>query len=324
MNIVLCIDNNYIMPCGITMISILENNRDLPVTFHIIGMDLSEKSKDELSLVLFRYPNSSLFFYDIKTEFLESYNFSLYGFNHLSLASYSRLFIADILPRDINKVLYLDSDIIVSQSLSALWNTDIDNYAVAGVPDMYCTFYANVFEVFGYSDSFKYVNAGVLLINLKYWREENLMEHFINFYNENHERLLYHDQDIINGTLYDSKLALPIKYNALDFYFFRMRHDFYQYQNEIDEAMKAPVIIHYTSPDKPWIMTCEHPLKKEFLKYKKLSPWRKVPLIWNNNESLSKKIKCYKRAVLYALGLKDPKKYLRVVRNTKDYGYEFK
>lgn len=85
MNIVLCIDNNYIMPCGITMISILENNGDLPVTFYIIGMDLSEKSKDELSLVLFRYPNSSLFFYDIKTEFLESYNFSLYGFDHLSL-----------------------------------------------------------------------------------------------------------------------------------------------------------------------------------------------------------------------------------------------
>lgn len=309
MEIVFCTDNNYVMPCGVTIISILENNKDVPITFHIIGMGLRDESKDILSSISQKYKESSVLFYEIRKEFLESYNFSLYGSKHLSLASYARLFLVDILPQNIEKVLYLDCDMIITKNLFEMWNTDIENYSIAGVPDLFCMFYTKIFEILEYSETFEYINAGMLLINLEYWRKHNLMNVFIDFYKKNHDKLSFHDQDIINGTLYDSKLLLPIKYNVIDFYYFSKRENLFQYQNEVNEAMINPVIIHYTSRDKPWFKTCLHPLKDEFLKYKNISPWNKPLLTWSNLP-ISKQIQHYKRIILYFLKLKKPK-YLK-------------
>lgn len=321
MDIVLCSDNNYVMPCGVTMVSVLENNKNRPITFHIIGMGLKEESKEKLSSISGKYSGASILFYEIKREFLESYNFSLYDSKYLSLASYSRLFLGAILSKDIDKVLYLDCDIIVSKDLSELWNTDIENYSVAGIPDLNL-FQSKIFENLGYSETFQYVNAGVLLINLKYWREHNLIKVFLDYYKEKYNKLISHDQDIINGTLYNTTLSLSIKYNVIDYYYLSKRKDFLNYQDEVFEAMTDPVIVHYTSINKPWFKACLHPLEKEFLKYKDLSPWRDIPLSWRNS-SLSPKIKYYKRIMLYTLGLKKHK-YLTVKKDIKSGKYSFK
>ena len=310
MDIVFCIDNNYVMPCGIVMVSVLENNKNTLITFHIIGMDLSENSKNELLAVADLYTGATVLLYDIKKEMLESYNFSLYDSPHLSLAAYSRLFLIDILPKNVDKAIYLDADMIVTNSLSELWNTDISDYAVAGVPDPYCMFHTDIYKNFGYNDTFQYINSGVLLMNLKYWREHNLKDRFIQFYNENSDKLLYHDQDIINGTLHDSILYLPIKYNVTDFYYLTIENkQLRQYKDEASKAIYDPLIIHYTSTFKPWLKICRHPLRKVFLKYKNVSPWKDVPLSWND-ESFGKKIRFYKRLLLSTLGLRKKNRYL--------------
>lgn len=327
MNIVLCTDNNYIMPCGVTMISLLENNKRVPITFHIIGMDLKEKSKEILFTISHKYNNVSVLFHEIKKEFLESYGFSLYGVGHLSIATYARLFLAEILPSRVEKVLYLDCDIIVNKDLSELWNTNIENYSVAGVPDLYCMFQTQIIKTLGYREEFKYINLGVLLINLKYWRENDVIRSFISFYNEKHEILAsldeaFQDQDIVNGSLYNTKLLLPIKYNVIDCYYATKQNNLFQYQNEVLEAIKDPVIIHYTSGNKPWIKTCWHSLRKEFIKYKTLSPWKDIPLTWNNI-TLSKKIQYYKRTMLYALNLKRAR-YLKMKEDPITGKYEIR
>lgn len=322
MNIVLCTDKNYVMPCGITMISILENNKSTPVTFHIIGMDLDKESEEILTSVLAKYKGASISFYEIRQEFLESYNFSLYGAKHMSIASYARLFLANLLPENIDKVLYMDCDIIVNKDLSEFWNVDITNYSVAGVPDLYAMFSAKVIEKIGYKETFQYINAGIILINLKYWREQNLINTFIDFYNEKHDIITFYDQDIINGTLYDTKLLLPMKFNVIDFYYTLKPKDLHQYKSEVDEAIKDPVIIHYTSPEKPWLKICMHPLRKEFLKYKDLSYWKNTPQTWGKT-TLSKRIQYYKRLFLYVLNLKKPK-YLKLKSVSKEGTYNFK
>lgn len=320
MNIVLCSDNNYVMPCGVTMISVLANNKNKPITFHIIGMGLKEESKERLSSISDKYSNVSILFYEIRKEFLESYNFSLYDSKHLSIAAYSRLFLGDILSKDIDKVLYLDCDMIITKDLSELWSINIENYSVAGVIDLNVS-EPKTFEYLGYSSTFQYINSGMLLINLKYWREHDLIKVFLDYYIEKHDKLIFHDQDIINGTLYETTLLLPIKYNVIDYYYLSKRKDFPNYQEELFEAMTDPVVIHYTSINKPWLKSCLHPLKKEFLKYKGISPWKKVPLSWGNL-SLSRKIRYYKRVILYTLGLKKPK-YLVVKKDSKSGKYRF-
>lgn len=322
MDIVLCTDNNYVMPCGITMISVLENNVGKPVTFHVIGMDLSEESRKALSSISSEYSGTSLVFYEIKKELFDSYNFSLYESKYLSIAAYSRLFLEDILPQHISKVLYLDCDIVVSADLSELWNTDVEGYSVAGVPDLFIMSRPELIQKLGYDESFLYLNSGVLLINLKYWREHKLVTVFLGFYKENQEKLSYHDQDIINGTLYNTKLLLPIKFNVIDYYYLSAKKDLFGYEDEVRGAIKNPVVIHYTSRNKPWLRSSLHPMNDEFFLYKSISPWKDVPLTWDS-EAFSKKIRYYKRKILYALKLKKTK-YIELKKDARTGKYDFK
>lgn len=323
MDIVFCIDDNYIMPCGVTIISLLENHKDNMVTFHTVGLELKEESKKKLSSVCSRYRNASILFYDVSKESLDSYELSLQNSRHLSLATYARLFIENMLPHDVDKVLYLDCDLIVVNNLSELWNTDIDGYAIAGVPDFYiCSSRPDTFQRLDYSSVKGYVNAGVLLINLKYWREKKLINVFLSFIKEKYDYLAFHDQDVINGTLYDSKLFLPIRFNILNSYYMSVNNDINGHEDEVYEALADPAIIHYTSPEKPWLRLSMHPLNREFIKYKKLSPWKDEALAWPNI-SLSRKFRYYKRKVLYALGLKKPK-YMDVRKDSGTGKYNIK
>ena len=120
--------------------------------------------------------------YDRKVEYID---FSKYK-NQLklnmewdiSLSSYARLFLSSMLPKNVEKVLYYDCDTIVVNKLDEIWNIDIDNYYVAGVQD---TVSNEIKRAVGINEEFKYINAGMLLINLKRWRKDKIEEKFINF-----------------------------------------------------------------------------------------------------------------------------------------------
>lgn len=86
-----------------------------------------------------------------------------------------------------------------------IWNTDLNNIAIAGIEearskeDKHC-------DRLGYAPSYRYINAGVLLINLDYWRKYNIEEKCRQYYAKNIDRMLYNDQDLLNALLYDKKL----------------------------------------------------------------------------------------------------------------------
>lgn len=116
---------------------------------------------------------------------------------HLTVETYYRLFISDILPSDIDKVLWLDCDIIVAGDLKELWNEGISDSAVGVVPDFENN-NVRVMNRLKYDAAYGYFNAGVLLINLKYWRRENIIPIFTNYISDHYENLYYHDQDVLN------------------------------------------------------------------------------------------------------------------------------
>lgn len=323
MHIVLCTDENYIMPCGVSIISLLENNKNNSITLHIMGIDLKKEAEDKLSSICSEYPNALIVFYNAKKGFLDSWNSSSYDSKHMNHPAYLRLFIGNIISQNIDKVIYLDCDIIVTKNLSELWNTNIERYSVAGVLDLHmCCSHLETFHRLGYSSTKQYINSGVLLINLKYWREKDIVRVFINFARENHGNLLLFDQDIINGTLHDSKLILPIKYNIINTYYWAKNDSTNNYKDEIYSALKDPAIIHYTSPEKPWFKLCLHPLRSEFIKYKNVSPWKNNPLVWPDVK-LYKKVRYYKRKILYALKLKK-QKYMIVKKDINTGKYNIK
>ena len=272
MHILLSVDKNYLMPLGTTMVSIMENNKNEDVIFHIANIGFDKEQKQIISDLVARY-NKTIQFYDITKNIFEKLP-KVHGY--LSNATYTRLFLTEFLPQPIDKLIYLDCDIIVNGPLSDLWDTDIDNHPVAVVLDSY-SFNVEHYNRLQYPMNHGYFNAGMMLINVDYWRKYHVMQKCLDFCVKHPERIAFEDQDIMNYVFNENKLLLPLKYNAICTVFYSKRQYPYEMWHQLEDAVKNPVIIHYTFI-KPWFKESVHPLDYIFFRYLALTPWKGMPL----------------------------------------------
>ena len=147
--------------------------------------------------------------------------------------------------------------------------------AIAAVPDSY----NNKIEHYNrlhYPQPLGYFNAGVLLINLDYWRANNVADAFCQYASARPDSLYCHDQDILNYVFRESKITLPLRYNMLNEYWFDIRHSVvsWEFDNQMLYGQQHPAIIHYTGLPKPWFSNCRHPMKREFERYRAMTPWQ--------------------------------------------------
>lgn len=270
MDIVCCIDNNFTIPCGVLMTSILENNRTENIIFHIITNDLSNTNASSLQQIATQY-NSSINIYRIDDSILQ--DCPVRQGDHVSIATYFRILIPRILPTILDKVLYLDCDMVVTDNLSGLWNADIEHCAIGAIAGGSCD-NPSTYERLQYPRELSYFNAGVLLINLKYWREHDIANQTLQFIKEYPERIKWWDQDALNYVLRETKLELPLKYNLQDLFLYQNPTISDKYKTEIEKAIAERTIIHFTSPNKPWYKECTHPLRSEYIRYLSLTEWK--------------------------------------------------
>ncbi len=272
MHIFYAINNTYTQHAYVSIISVLKNNQNEKIHFYIMSNDLSEKNKSLFSDLEKNF-NCQVTFFD-----MDESQFSHLKLNilHISYQTYFRYLIPELAP-DLNKALYLDADLVVNSSLIDLWNTDISHYYVAGVSDSYLKD-INYSQKLGLSDRNFYINAGVLLLNIKKIRQDNkTRELFLN--TEKFENVIeYQDQDIINITFKGKMKPLPQKYN------------FTQYDAlKNDEAtLRQACIIHYAGAQKPWkaFEYMANAAEKYYYKYLQLTPfkntfWKKLLNIHN-------------------------------------------
>lgn len=241
-NLCFATDENYAHYLLVTIGSILLNAApDDDLHIYILCNKVSKPIKD-VFLDVDRMRPCTIYFLDVDKSLFKNCPFvSL----HISLTTYYRYIIATLIP-EIGKVLYLDCDMIVEKSLRELFNTDISDYYIAGVEDfgaVYSSKYARELS--------RYINAGVILINLKKWRSDNIEKKLFETTQLLKDRLTLGDQDVINVLMHDKCLLLNHRWNV--------QHSFFKEyvsknSNCIDiiAATKEPYIIHYTSRDKPW------------------------------------------------------------------------
>lgn len=276
MHIALCMDNLYVPYCATVMASVIENNQAEEITFHLLSCDFSDKNKFCIREWIQPKVGITVRFYDVSPQVFNEFPI---GEAYLNIGAYFRLYLAECL-KDIDKVLYLDCDLVNVQPLHELWNTDISGYAVAGVRDR-INDYVRVYNRLGYPMSEGYINSGVILINLKRWREDAFFQKAWNVACCMPRQLKNHDQDIINLLYHGQILMLNFKYNLLEHYLYTEDKLYIskQYYPEIERAIKQPVIIHYCMPFKPWHVECINPYQGIYLKYKQMTPWPDVTLI---------------------------------------------
>lgn len=288
LNIIYSSDDNYCIYMGVSILSVLENNKNFnSINVYIIDNNINDVNKSKLKELVELYQRNILF---IDFEKYKKYlNLNMQW--QISISSYARLFVASMLPENVDKVLYFDCDTLIDDSLNELWNQDINDFYVAGVCD---TVPSNTKQAIGLNNTDFYINAGMLLINLKKWRKDNLEKELLNFIDKHNGNVIHHDQGVINGVIKNKKI-LPLKYNLMTSYlmmsrddiinFYKVEDSFYS-QEQIDEAIKNPVYIHYTPgfTTRPWVKGCKHPYVDLYWKYLKLTPWKDFKPIKNNEK----------------------------------------
>ncbi len=266
-HVVACTDANYVVPTCVMIYSVVLNNPG--VCFHIIVDDSVADSHKYMIRDCGTKNGGSVYLYPVDLGDLKSFP-SIGSFSkYISKATYYRLFLPDILPHDIHKVIYLDSDVIVRHSLEELWNFRIDDCAIAGSIDFFDA-HIGLYNRLEYPMDKGYINAGVLLINLDLCRNNLMITRCLDFLENNASKIRAHDQDVLNYVLQDEKTILPLKFNLQSGFLFKPEYvyfDFLKYREELETSISDPVIIHYTDFPKPWIQGCIHPYRNEYLKY---------------------------------------------------------
>jgi lipopolysaccharide biosynthesis glycosyltransferase len=251
------------------------------IYIYILGNGISKKSIERLKIISNRYDNVHLIFLEVKTSGLLSKTNS-----NLDLSTYNRLFLGYYIKDNIEKIIYIDADTLILESLKEFWDIDTDNYVVAGVQDLAYS-QSNPLGLPGHE---KYLNAGVLLINFKEWKK--LEENFINFIKRTKDiNSINHDQGVINHVVNDSKkLLIKPHYNSLGTNLntknFKKLLTFVNTEvyniygeNIVFDAYKNPIIVH----DKIWFKN--YPFKdivKKYEEYVKISPFE-YDEVFNNN-----------------------------------------
>ncbi|WP_458401219.1 glycosyltransferase family 8 protein [Candidatus Avelusimicrobium sp.] len=264
-NICFASDNNYACFMGIAIMSILKNaSKEDHFHFYILDNKISAENKEKISSLSSKNP------FEISWLALDEKLFDGCDSSTWSLSTFGRYLIPELIEAD--KVLYLDCDVMVRGSLADLWKVDLEDCYLAGVLDYNAILRDNLAKRFVGMNPRGYVNAGVLLINNKKWREEKLFHTLLDYSVKNASLLKCPDQDAINYICRKYKKALPERYNAMSYMW---KPDLIPAGFDVQKVMKEReniMIRHFH----PWKKNHFIPNRDEYLALIKQSPWPEV------------------------------------------------
>ncbi len=262
LNIVVTCNDFYLPHLATMLVSLSETNKTA-IRIFLLHRNIQRKKINKLCNLVKDFNNV------IVPIIINDDNLQTLKINqHFSIVNYYRLLIPDLLPVDIKKVLYFDSDLLVLKPLDELWMIDIDHYYLAAVQNIIDDSHR---KKLGLSINSKYFNSGVMLLNLEKWRIDNLSEKVINYIKNNPEKIENVDQDGLNAILNGEWFELPLKWNVQSYHFLtdegKIRYA---------DCISDPAIIHFTgNGTKPWQNQSEpHPYLVEYIYFRNKTPWK--------------------------------------------------
>lgn len=273
-------DDNYVQHLGAAMYSLVAHNCDFEeIQIYVIDNDISVSSKEKLESIISQFLNSKIIWVPF-AEWKSKLNLNMAW--NISISSYGRLFLAEILPENVDRILYMDCDMIVCDSLAEIWNVDLKRKVLAAVQD---DINDSTKATVGLLPQDPYFNAGLLLVDLAAWRAQNIGVACLQFIDSHGGKVVHHDQGVLNGVLKGKWHRLPVECNLMTIhYIFNLDqisryygdHAVFYTAEEIEKAKQKPVILHYTPSftSRPWVRGCAHPQAKTYWKAVYKTPWK--------------------------------------------------
>lgn len=276
-NILCATDNNFAPYCGIMLTSLLENNRESNLCIYtLVDRSFPPIERKKYMQLAAKY-NQQLHIMTVDNDMLDG--MPLFDIKHpITLPTYYRLLAARLLPDHVHKIIYIDCDAIVARCLKPLWDTNLEGKAIACVKDAWIHFCDDFHNRLGYSNAEGYFNAGVLVINLDYWRTHGLDTRIATYVQQYHDSLTYMDQDLLNGVLHGEKVWLPERYNFQTQYLLNRYWERYSdtFRNTLVQEYRQAAIVHYIGIVKPWQFRYHgYPFDRLWNCYCNISLWRR-------------------------------------------------
>ena len=241
------IDSCYALPLAVMLRSALASfNNQMSVEVHIVddGLSLAERDKVEASL-----PGHVLLHWLRRPrEQLEG----LPNWGRVGLTTYHKLTLGDWVPSRVEKVLWLDADVLVLGNLARLWEADLGGHVALAAQDILVPHVSSRFGIaahreLGLKPEAKYFNAGVMLIDLARWRRHEVTARAFDYLRRYRERVVFLDQEALNAVLADQWEALDPRWNWNPLIDRVPTH-----KKARDKIIGDPWIIHFTGNLKPW------------------------------------------------------------------------
>lgn len=251
-NVCLACDNNYAKYAGVVIASALSHaKQEDNLNFYILDGGIEDEKKSEI-LELKSIKDCNINFVQIDEAMFEDYK-KVATHEYISIATYYRLRLATLLP-DIERIIYFDCDMVLNSSLDELFNTDFGENIIAGVKDINKRML---------KQNPSYINAGMVVFDLKKIREQNIEQQFYNYTNEHFETIKMGDQEIINEVLKGRIQIVDDEWNVQSSNF-----------TNRSSYTKHPKVIHYVARRKPWHFGSFSFHRQLYFDNLQLTPWK--------------------------------------------------
>ena len=219
--------------------------------------------------------------------------------HHITHTAYFRLLAGRLLPEEIEKVIYLDSDVLVADDLTELWELDLEGQYCLAAPDIACPYidayaacendpsiksavpyFAAVSPVqnwreLGIDGKAHYFNSGVMVLNLRRWREESIDQKLLACLRDNAEHVWCWDQYALNVVFAGQWGRMPLRWNqGAHIFIYPDAASSPLDEPEYQQLRDDPAVIHFTTEFKPWKYHPFHPLRDRFFAALDETSWR--------------------------------------------------
>lgn len=272
MHFALTVDDNYMKYAGVLMTNLAMIHPHRHITIHLVTTGISDDNSRRLDEFVEKYGDMvTVELYDA-TDLLKLIPKSEKAPDRLNTIVFLRVMLSECLPEDVERVIYMDVDMVVLRPLDELWEIDLEDKFFAAMPqkpEPELDMFGNLSH--GRAMGFKegdYFNAGLMVQNLVKWRKEGFITQIIQCYLQNVGRFALLEEDTLNTLIGGNYVRLSGRYNEIQ-----------EANNPYLEYPEDTAILHFVNETKQWFKGCNPKVYELYLPYVKKSLWHDLELL---------------------------------------------
>jgi lipopolysaccharide biosynthesis glycosyltransferase len=290
--VVCAADDGYAMPLAVTIRSAIDNlGENRKIILFVIDGGIKARNKRKLLKSLksekcdikwISRPDALLGDIQVLTDFtIEDIPIvgTVSATKHVSIATYYRLLISELLPKEVKKVIYLDTDLVIVKDLGQLWDLDMGAAYLLATHALLTPYVSSPgalvnYQKLGIPVDAKYFQPGVMVIDLEKWRTDGISAKCVQYLKEHRDCVRWHDSDVLNAMLACKWGELDPRWNQMpDIYRFSSWKESPLSEESFNQVLHDPYIIHFATPKKPWNSKRDLPSKDLWFKYVDMTAW---------------------------------------------------